>query len=89
MKFAELSGFTADQSAHRYHRIFDGGKSGVLHDFQNPVHALVHDSGSCLTEDDLTLAHDLGNWKIFFLAESKEFFCIFKIHETVPPFPYI
>ena len=89
MKFAELSGFTADQSAHRYHRIFDGGKSSILHDLQNTVHALVHDFSSGFTEKDLTLAHYFGNRKLFFLAESKKFLGIFEIHKTHPPFPYI
>ena len=85
----QFSGLAADQATHRFYRLFDRGKSSVLHDLQNPVHALIHDFGSGLAEEDLTLAHDLGNWKIFFLAESKDFFCIFKIHEMFPPFPYI
>ena len=89
MKFTESSGFTADQSAHRYHGIFDRGKSSVLHDLQNTVHALVHDFSSGFTEKDLTLAHYFGNRKLFFLAESKEFPGIFEIHKTHPPFPYI
>ena len=87
MKFAELSGFTADQSAHRYHRIFDGGKSSILHDLQNTVHALVHDFSSGFTEKDLTLAHYFGNRKLFSWQRARSSLAFLKSIKHILLFP--
>ncbi len=72
MKFAELFGFAADQSAHRYDRLLMGEKAASFMISRTLFHAVQPHFSSGFTEQASHAGASLRKWEAFFSAESKK-----------------